>query len=101
MFKVLFVTSLLLVIAISFNAWWEIRLLKKSIEALTYQKTEIISEFIEKNVIRTMERRRHFEIHRVLKNYIYGGIWKINLFTPDGIIRASSIDANSTSPLRS
>jgi signal transduction histidine kinase len=99
MFKVLFVTSLLLVIAISFNAWWEIRLLKKSIEALTYQKTQIISEFIEKNVIRTMERRRHFEIHRVLKNYIYGGIWKINLFTPDGIIRASSIDAEFNQPI--
>jgi len=93
MFKVLFVTSLVLVIAISINAWWEIRLLKRSIEGLTYQKTEIISEFIEKNVIRTMERGKHFEIHRILKNFIYGGIWKINVFTPDGIIRASTNDA--------
>ena len=93
MFKVLFVTSLVLVIAISINAWWEIRLLKRSIEGLTYQKTEIISEFIEKNVIRTMERGKHFEIHRILKNFVYGGIWKINVFTPDGIIRASTNDA--------
>jgi signal transduction histidine kinase len=99
MFKVLFATSFVLVIAISINAWWEIRLLKKSIDGLTYQKTAIISEFIEKNVIQTMERRKHFEIHQVLKNYTYGGIWKINLFTPDGIIRASSIDAEFKQPV--
>jgi two-component system, NtrC family, sensor kinase len=91
--KVLLVTTVVLIIAISINAWWEIRLLKKNIESLTYQKTEIISEFIEKNVIRTMERGKHFEIHAILKNFIYGGIWRINVFTPDGIIRASTSDA--------
>lgn len=92
MFKVLFVTSIVLVVAISINAWWEIRLHEESIKTLTYQKTEIISEFIEKNVIRSMERGRHFEIHRILKNFVYGGIWKIDVFTPDGIIKASTND---------
>lgn len=82
MFKIIFITSLILVIAISFRAWWEIRRQESSIEKLTYQKTEIISEFIEKNVIRAMERGRHFEIQRILKNFVYGDIWKINVFVP-------------------
>ena len=90
--KVIFVTSLLLIIAISFNAWWEIRIHEDSIKRQTYEKTKIISEFIEKNVISAMEGDRHFEIHRILKNFIYGGIWKINVFKPDGTIMASTRD---------
>ena len=84
--KVIFVTSVLLIIAISFNAWWEIKIHEDSIKRQTYEKTKIISEFIEKNVISAMEGDRHFEIHRILKNFIYGGIWKINVFKPDGTI---------------
>ncbi len=90
--KVIFVTSLLLIIAISFNAWWEIRIHEDSIKRQTYEKTKIISEFIEKNVISAMEKDRHYEIHRILKNFIYGGIWKINVFKPDGTIMASTRD---------
>jgi signal transduction histidine kinase len=90
--KVIFVTSLLLIIAISFNAWWEIKIHEESIKRQTYEKTKIISEFIEKNVISAMEGDRHFEIHRILKNFIYGGIWKINVFKPDGTIMASTRD---------
>jgi signal transduction histidine kinase len=90
--KVIFVTSLLLIIAISFIAWWEIRIHEDSIKRQTYEKTKIISEFIEKNVISAMEGDRHFEIHRILKNFIYGGIWKINVFKPDGTIMASTRD---------
>jgi hypothetical protein len=67
------------------------RLHESHIKNLTYEKTKIISEFIEKNVIRAMERGRHFDIHRTLKNFaIYKGISKINLFSPDGIIKAST-----------
>jgi hypothetical protein len=65
---------------------------KGSIERATREKTKIISEFIEKNVIREMEKGRHFEIHRILKNFTYQGIWKINLFKPDGTIKASTVD---------
>jgi len=90
--KVIFVTSVLLIIAISFNAWWEIKIHEDSIKRQTYEKTKIISEFIEKNVISAMEGDRHFEIHRILKNFIYGGIWKINVFKPDGTIMASTRD---------
>jgi hypothetical protein len=90
--KVIFVTSLLLIIAISFNAWWETRIHEDSIKRQTYEKTKIISEFIEKNVISAMEGDRHYEIHRILKNFIYGGIWKINVFKPDGTIMASTRD---------
>ncbi len=67
------------------------RLHEASIEKLTYEKAKIISEFIEKNVIRLMERGKHFEIHRVLQNFAsYKGIWKINVFRPDGTITAST-----------
>lgn len=88
--KVIFVTSLILIIAISFNVWWNASLHEASIEKLTHDKTKIISEFIEKNVIRAMEKGKHFEIHRILKNFNYRGIWKINVFRPDGVIRAST-----------
>ena len=70
-FKVIFVTSLILIIAISFIVWLDIRIHEDSIKRLTYEKTKIISEFIEKNVIRAMERGRHFEIHRVLKEFCH------------------------------
>lgn len=90
-FKIIITTSLILVIAISIVAWLDMRLHESHIKNLTYEKTKIISEFIEKNVIRAMERGRHFDIHRTLKNFaIYKGISKINLFSPDGIIKAST-----------
>jgi signal transduction histidine kinase len=90
--KVILITSLLLIIAISFIAWWEIRIHEDSIKRQTYEKTKIISEFIEKNVISAMERDRHFEIHRILKNFTYRGIWKIDVFKMDGTIMASTRD---------
>jgi signal transduction histidine kinase len=92
-FKVICVTSLILIIAISFSAWLDITLHEESIKKLTYEKTKIISEFIERNVIRAMEKGKHFEIHRILKSFtVYRGIWKINLFRPDGTIKASTHD---------
>ena len=90
-FKVIFVTSVTLILAISFNVYWNAALHEGTIEKLTQEKAKIISEFIEKNVIRAMEKGRHFEIHRVLQNYItYKGIWKINVFRPDGTIMATT-----------
>ena len=92
-FKVIFVTSLILICAISFNVWWNTSLHGASIEKLTHEKTKIIAEFIEENVVRAMEKGRHFDMHRILKNYLaYKDIWKIYLFSPDGIIRASTQD---------
>jgi signal transduction histidine kinase len=92
-FKVIFVTSLILILAISFNVWWNTSLHGASIEKLTHEKTRIISEFIEENVIRAMEKGRHFDMHRILKNYIvYKDIHKIYIFGMDGIIRASTQD---------
>ena len=92
-FKVIFVTSLILIFAISFNVWWNTSLHGASIEKLTHEKTKIIAEFIEENVVRAMEKGRHFDMHRILKNYLaYKDIWKIYLFSPDGIIRASTQD---------
>ncbi len=92
-FKVIFVTSLILIFAISFNVWWNTSLHEASIEKLTHEKTKIISEFIEENVIRAMEKGRHFDMHRILKNYIvYKDIRKISIFGMDGIIRASTQD---------
>jgi len=90
-FKVIFITSLILVFAISFLYWWDLTLYVASIETMTMEKTKIVSEFIEKNVIRAMEKGRHFDIQRILQNFIlYEGIKKINLFTPDGVIQAST-----------
>ncbi len=90
-FKVIFITSLILIIAISLSLWLDIRFHESSIKRLTYEKTKIISEFIEKNVIRTMEKGRHFDLHTILKNFAtYRGISKINIFRPDGLIKVSS-----------
>ncbi len=92
-FKVVFVTSLILIFAISFNVWWNTSLHGASIEKLTQEKTKIIAEFIEENVIRAMEKGRHFDMHRILKNYIiYKDVRKIFLFSGDGVIRASTQD---------
>jgi len=92
-FKVIFVTSLILILAISFNVWWNTSLHGASIEKLTHEKTKIISEFIEENVVRAMEKGRHFDMHRILKNYlVYKDVRKISLFSMDGIIRASTQD---------
>jgi len=84
-FKVIFVTSLILMIAISFSVWLNLRFHEASLKKLTYEKAEIISEFIEKNVIRAMEKGKHFDIHGILKNFAsYRGISKITLFRPTG-----------------
>ena len=92
-FKVIFVTSLILILAISFNVWWNTSLHGASIEKLTHEKTKIISEFIEENVIRAMEKGRHFDMDRILKNYaVYKDVRKISLFSMDGIVRASTQD---------
>src|SRR4030042_6108501 len=92
-FKVILVTSLILILAISFNVWWNTSLHGASIEKLTHEKTRIIAEFIEENVIRAMEKGRHFDMHRILKNYmVYKDVRKISLFSMDGIIRASTQD---------
>ncbi|OGP93168.1 MAG: hypothetical protein A2156_08420 [Deltaproteobacteria bacterium RBG_16_48_10] len=92
-FKVIFVTSAILILAISFNVYWNTMLHEGTIGKLTEEKAKIIAEFIEKNVIRAMEKGRHSEIHRVLQNYTtYKGIWKINVFRPDGIITATTFE---------
>ena len=91
--KVLVVTSAILILAISFNVYWNTALQGETVHKLTEEKTKIVAEFIENNVIRVMEKGRHFEIHRVLKNYAnYRGIWKITVFRPDGTITASTLD---------
>ncbi len=92
-FKVVFVTSLILILASSFNVLWNTGLHEASIEKLTHEKTKIISEFIEQNVVRTMEKGRHFDMHGILKNYLaYKDIRKIFLFSVDGTIKASTQD---------
>ena len=90
-FKVIFITSLILIFAISFNVWWNTNLHEASIEKLTHEKTKIISEFIEENVIRAMEKGRHFDMHRILRNFaVYRDVRKISLFSIDGTIKAST-----------
>jgi signal transduction histidine kinase len=90
-FKVIFITSLILIFAISFNVWWNTNLHESSIEKLTHEKTKIISEFIEENVVRAMEKGRHFDMHRILKNFaVYRDVRKISLFSIDGTIKAST-----------
>jgi len=92
-FKVIFITSIVLIFAISFNVWWNTSLHGASVEKLTHEKTRIIAEFIEENVIRAMNRGRHFDMHRILKNYtVYKDVRKITLFSADGIIKASTQD---------
>jgi signal transduction histidine kinase len=92
-FKVIFVTSLILIFAISFNVWWNTSLHGASIEKLTEEKTKIISEFIEKNVIRAMEKGRHFDMHSILRTFIvYKDVRKISLLSIDGTIKASTQD---------
>jgi len=92
-FKVIFVTSLILILAISFNVWWNTSLHGASVEKLTHEKTRIIAEFIEENVVRAMNRGRHFDMHRILRNYmVYKDVRKIALFSADGIIKASTQD---------
>jgi len=92
-FKVVFVTSLILIFAISFNVYWNTALHEGSIERLTQEKAKIVAEFVEKNVIRTMEKGRHFDIHRILQNFAtYKGIWKIYIFRPDGTITATTYE---------
>jgi hypothetical protein len=93
LFKVIFITSLILIFAISFNVYWNAALHEGSIENLTREKAKIVAEFIEKNVIRSMEKGKHFEIHRVLPDFAtYKGIWKIHVFRPDGTIVATTYE---------
>jgi signal transduction histidine kinase len=90
-FKVIFITSLILIFAISFNVWWNTTLHEASIEKLTHEKTKIIAEFIEENVIRAMEKGRHFDMHRILRNFaVYKDVRKISLLGIDGTIKAST-----------
>ena len=90
-FKVIFITSLILILAISFNVWWNTNLHEASIEKLTHEKTKIIAEFVEENVIRAMEKGRHFDMHRILRNFaVYRDVRKISLFSIDGTIKAST-----------
>ena len=92
-FKVIFITSIVLIFAISFNVWWNTSLHGASVEKLTHEKTRIIAEFIEENVVRAMNRGRHFDMHRILKNYaVYKDVRKISLVSADGIIKASTQD---------
>ena len=89
-FKVIVATSLILIVAISFNVWWNTNLHEASIERMTHEKTKIISEFIENNVVRAMEKGRHFDMHQILRNYAtYREIKKILLLSPDGTVKAS------------
>jgi signal transduction histidine kinase len=91
--RVILATSVVLITAISLTAWLNIRFHENHITRLTYERTKIIAEFIERNVIREMERGKHFNIHRILKNFaVYEGIWKINVFRPDGVVTASTRD---------
>jgi len=90
-FKVIFITSLILIVSISFIVWMDMRLHEASIKRLTYEKTKIISEFIERNVIRTMEKGRHFDVSTILNNFAtYKGILKIHIFNTEGLIKTSS-----------
>ena len=90
-FKVIFITSLILIFAISFNVWWNTSLHEASIEKLTHEQTKIISEFIEENVIRAMEKGRHFDMHQILRTFaVYKEVRKISLFSIDGTIKAST-----------
>ena len=92
-FKVIFITSVVLIFAISFNVYWNTALHEGSIERLTQEKTKIVAEFIEKNVIRAMEKGRHFDIHQILQNFAtYRGIWKIHVFRRDGTIVATTYE---------
>jgi signal transduction histidine kinase len=92
-FRVIFITSLILIFAISFNLWWNTSLHEASIEKLTHEKTSIIAEFIEENVIRAMEKGRHFDMHRILRNFaVYKDVRKISIFSIDGTIKASTQD---------
>lgn len=90
-FKVIFITSLILIFAISFNVWWNTSLHEASIERLTHEKTKIIAEFVEENVVRAMEKGRHFDMHRILRSFaVYRDIRKISLFSIDGTVKAST-----------
>jgi signal transduction histidine kinase len=90
-FKVIFVTSLILIFAISFNVWWNTSLHQASIEKLTHEKTSIIAEFIERNVIRSMEKGRHFDMHRILKTFaVYKAVRRIRLASIDGTVKATT-----------
>jgi len=90
-FKVIFITSLILIFAISFNVWWNTSLHEASIERLTHEKTKIIAEFVEENVVRAMEKGRHFDMHRILRSFaVYRDVRKISLFSIDGTVRAST-----------
>jgi signal transduction histidine kinase len=90
--KAILVIGLIVIIAISWRVWLSVRMHERSIARANHEQAKIIAEFIEKNVIRAMEKGRHFEIHQILKNFTYRTIWKINVFRLDGTIKASTFD---------
>jgi signal transduction histidine kinase len=90
-FKVILVTSVILILVISFNVWWNTRLHEASIERMTLEKTKIVSESIENNILRAMEKGGHFDINRILQGFaVYKGIWKISIFKSDGTVMFST-----------
>lgn len=89
-FKVIFVTSLILILAIFLSVWLNTRIHEANIKRLAYEKTKIISEYVENNIARAMEMGNHSEIHTILRDFVHPGIWKITLFGPDGRIVAST-----------
>ncbi|HVP78285.1 MAG TPA: ATP-binding protein [Thermodesulfobacteriota bacterium] len=90
-FKIILANSLILVVAISFNVYWNSALHKGSIERLIQEKTTIILESVEGSVVRAMERQSHSDVQQALRHYgSFKGIWKIHIFRPDGTIMASS-----------
>jgi signal transduction histidine kinase len=94
-FKVILISSLILVFAISFNVWWNMALYESSLERITKDKAKIISEYIEASVVRAMERGRHYDMQGILKNFaLYRGIRKINIFSPDGVILATTEESS-------
>ncbi len=76
-FKVIVATSLILIVAISFNVWWNTTLHEASIEKLTHEKTKIISEFIEQNVVRQSSGRNN--PNNVAFDKSFGGLWVFDL----------------------
>jgi hypothetical protein len=69
-YKVILVTGVILILVISFNVWWNTSLHEASIEKMTLEKTKIVSESLENNILRAMERGRHFDINRILQGFV-------------------------------
>jgi len=68
-FKILLANSLILVVAISFNVYWNSALHEGSIERLIQEKTKIILESVEGSVVRAMERQSHSDVQQAFQHY--------------------------------